>query len=85
MTKPTIHDMLKGNWQHIDHAAFDAEMTRLGYDKLLLDNALLGEIVHTLITRHNEVLAEYDTRWLDDLRASWDRSYEAISEGACDG
>lgn len=53
-----LHEMLYANAGEINSLEFYAEMTRLGYNKLLLDNALLGEIVATLISRHNEALRE---------------------------
>ena len=53
-----IHEMLDANAGEINAGEFYAEMTRLGYRKLLLDYALFGEIVAKLIARHNETLRE---------------------------
>lgn len=46
MTEPIMKSIIEH--EHFDMEAFKAELHRLGYDKVLQDNALLGVIVYAM-------------------------------------
>lgn len=68
----SIYDVIESG-QQIDEKAFEEALKYFGYDKVLQDNALLGELVMALVAQVNQRQAR-----IEAARETIEREFDAV-------